>query len=159
MWVAWRDLESLALLCFDSLFPHTSPGHPYRSPASASGCHEGPSQWAVFTSHHPLGQNSEVFIPPTVRVSPSRITSPRPSLGNHEAIGQPPVTVTERPEKQRPRQGENWSVVSGLQIWNSLLEKHKFHFEPFLSTSSLKFSWKCLCNFLLVLANHRITGC
>lgn len=64
-----------------------------------------------------------------------------------------------RCQRSHSHKAERIDLLSHASDMNSLLEKVKFYFEPFLSTSLLKFALKSPCNFLLVPANHRITGC
>lgn len=90
--------------------------------------------------------------------SPSKIKIPGPFLGQHKAVSQPPVMVTERTGKKQPQCGELICCLPALDL-KLTLEKGKFHFEAFLSTLPLRFSLKIFCNFLLIPANHRITDC
>lgn len=133
VWIAFGNLKSLALRCFDSFF-FFQILHSYGSPALASSRHKGSFTADCFYFSFLILKTVKAVIPPMVNLFPNNIKTPQPfsafSLRGH---------------RSSLRRRELICSLWASDLKKDTLEKDNFHFEPFLST--------------VVPASHRITGC
>lgn len=98
----------------------------------------------LFLLHYSLWQNCELFIPPMLSLSPSKIETLQPFLGHQQAYSPPPVMVTEMPEKPQPQGRKNWSVVSCFRYETPSWRKASFTLNLFSQPHCSSLLWKVL---------------